>query len=235
MKERLHKYMARCGIASRRKSEEMVFAGRVKVNSMQVSEIVMIDDEIDKVEVDGVEIAPEENKVYVIINKPTDVITSVKDQFGRKTVLDFVDVEERIFPVGRLDYDTSGLLLLTNDGEVTYKLSHPSQEINKVYEAEALGRFTESEIAEFEAGLQIEDFLTSPAEIKILSVQKDISNVRITIHEGRNRQVRKMCEKVGHPVIKLKRIKFGEIEIGGLKPGEWRFLTKDEIEYIKSV
>jgi 23S rRNA pseudouridine2605 synthase len=235
MKERLHKYMARCGVASRRKSEEMVFAGRVKVNAKQVSEIVIVDDEIDKVEVDDVVIFPEENKVYVMINKPTDIITSVKDQFGRKTVLDFIDVKERVFPVGRLDYDTSGLLILTNDGEITYKLSHPSHEISKVYDAEALGKFTETEIEEFQAGLQIEDFLTSPAKIEILSVQKDISNVRITIHEGRNRQVRKMCEKVGHPVIKLKRIKFGEVEIGSLKPGEWRFLTDDEIEYIKTI
>lgn len=235
MKERLHKYMAQCGVASRRKCEEIVFSGRVKVNGEIINNIVMIDDENDIVELDGKVIRLEEKKVYIIINKPTDIITSVKDQFQRKTVIDLIDIKERVFPVGRLDYDTSGILLLTNDGDVAYKMSHPSHEIDKVYEAEVLGHFSEKEIYSFKNGLQIEDYVTSPSEINIISEKKDVSLVEITIHEGRNRQVRKMCEKVGHPVLRLKRIKFGKLELGDLKPGEWRYLMDKEVEYLKSM
>lgn len=235
MKERLHKYMARCGVASRRKCEEIVSFERVKVNGEVINNIVMIDDEVDVVELDGVVIKPEKKKVYIIINKPIDIITSVKDQFNRKTVIDLIDVEERIFPVGRLDYDTSGILLLTNDGDITYKMSHPSHEIDKVYVAEVIGQFTSKEIYEFETGLQIEDYVTSPSKIKIMWEKKDISLVEITIHEGKNRQVRRMCEKIGHPVLRLKRTKFGRLEIGDLKMGEWRYLSQDEIEYLKTM
>lgn len=235
MRERLHKFMARCGIASRRKSEEIIFAGRVMVNDKEVKEVVIIDDEKDVVKIDGKIIMPEENKVYIIINKPADIITAVKDQFGRKTVVDLINIKERIYPVGRLDYDTSGLLLLTNDGDIAFKMSHPSHEINKVYEAEVLGKFSEREIREFESGLQIEDYVTSPALLKIIDEKKDVSIVEITIHEGKNRQVRKMCEKVGHPVLKLKRIEFGAFELGNLKVGEWRYLVNAEIEYLKAL
>jgi 23S rRNA pseudouridine2605 synthase len=235
MKERLHKYMARCGVASRRKCEDIVSFGRVKVNGEIVRNIVLVDDEVDIVELDDVVIKAEENKVFIIINKPIDIITSAKDQFNRKTVIDLINVEERIFPVGRLDYDTSGILLLTNDGDVTYKMSHPSHEIDKVYVAEVIGRFTDKEIKEFETGLQIEDYVTSPSRIKILWEEKDVSVVEICIHEGRNRQVRKMCEKIGHPVLRLKRTRFGKLEVGDLKMGEWRYLSQEEIEDLKSM
>jgi 23S rRNA pseudouridine2605 synthase len=235
MKERLHKFMARCGVASRRKCEEIVSFGRVKVNGEIVNSIIMVDDEVDIVELDGSVIKPEEKKVYIIINKPIDIITSAKDQFNRKTVIDLIDVKERIFPVGRLDYDTSGILLLTNDGDVTYKMSHPSHEIDKVYVAEVIGKFTDKEIYEFQSGLQIEDYVTSPSTISILWEERDVSVVEITIHEGRNRQVRKMCEKIGHPVLRLKRTKFGKLEIGDLKMGDWRYLTEEEIDYLKSM
>lgn len=235
MKERVHKYMARCGVASRRKCEEIVFEGRVRVNEKDIREIVMIDDEIDKVEVDGVAIKPEENKVYIIINKPVDVITSVKDQFDRKTVIDIIDIQERIFPVGRLDYDTSGILLLTNDGDVAFKMTHPSHEIRKVYEAEVLGKITEGEIKKFQSGMDIEDYVTSEADIKILYEKSDISIVEITIHEGKNRQVRKMCENIGHPILRLKRTKIGKLDMKDLKMGQWRYLSEDEINYLKSM
>lgn len=235
MKERLHKYMARCGVASRRKCEEIVFQGRVKVNGEATSNIVIIDDELDNVELDGKLIKPEERKVYIIINKPIDVITSVNDQFNRKTVIDIINIKERIFPVGRLDYDTSGILLLTNDGDLAFKMAHPSHEINKVYVAEVIGQFTDGDIYKFETGLQIEDYVTSPSEIAILSEEEDTSIVEITIHEGKNRQVRKMCEDIGHPVLRLKRTKFGSLEVGDLKMGEWRYLSEDEIKYLKSM
>ena len=235
MKERLHKYMARCGVASRRKCEEMVFDGRVKVNGEATSNVVIIDDELDGVEVDGKVIKPEEKKVYIIINKPIDVITSVNDQFGRKTVIDIINIKERIFPVGRLDYDTSGILLLTNDGDLAFKMAHPSHEINKVYVAEVIGQFNDREIYKFETGLQIEEYVTSPSHIVIISEEDDTSIVEITIHEGKNRQVRKMCEDIGHPILRLKRTKFGSLDVGDLKMGDWRYLSDEEIQYLKSM
>jgi 23S rRNA pseudouridine2605 synthase len=209
MKERLQKYIANNGVASRRKSEELIFKGHVKVNGKVVNEIVIIDDEIDVVEVEGVILKPVVDKVYLIINKPTGYITSSKDQFGRKTVLDLVNLKERIYPVGRLDYDTSGLLILTNDGDFTYKMSHPSHEIKKKYRAEVIGEPTQDEIREFCTGLYIEDYHTAPADLTIITKNKEMSIIDITIHEGKNRQVRKMCEKINHPVVKLERIAIG--------------------------
>ncbi|EYE87775.1 ribosomal large subunit pseudouridine synthase B [Fervidicella metallireducens AeB] len=237
MQERLQKYMARCGVASRRKSEELITEGKVKINGVVVKDVVLIDTDKDVIEVNGKIIRPEENKVYIMLNKPTEVITSVKDQFNRKTVLDIVKADERLFPVGRLDYDTSGLLILTNDGEVTYRMTHPSHEIDKVYVAEVLGIPTDEEMELFRRGLKIEDYITSPAEIKIIkfSLDRKKATLEITIHEGRNRQVRKMCEKINHPVLKLKRVKIGQLSLGDLKEGEWRYLSKAEVEYLKSI
>lgn len=233
MKERLQKYMAKCGVASRRKSEEIISQGRVSVNGKIVKEIVMIDEELDKVEVDGQIINLEEKKVYIILNKPVGVITSVKDQFGRKTVTEIVNNKERVYPVGRLDYDTSGLLILTNDGDMAYKMTHPSHEIDKVYSARIKGIPTTEEIDRFKSGLSIEDYITAPSDIKILMKYENSSLVHITIHEGRNRQVRKMCNAINHPVLELKRIRMGDIELGDLKSGEWRELTECEVEFLK--
>ncbi|MCX7884817.1 MAG: rRNA pseudouridine synthase [Caloramator sp.] len=235
MKERLQKYMARCGVASRRKCEEIIFQGRVTVNGIAVNNIIIIDDEKDVVKVDGKIIKPEYEKIYIMLNKPVGVITSAKDEKNRKTVLDIVKVKERIYPVGRLDYDTSGLLILTNDGEIAFKMTHPSKEIDKVYIAKVKGVPRNSDIERFEAGLKIDDYITSPSKLKIIKSMEKESLLEIIIHEGRNRQVRKMCEKIGHPVIKLKRIKIGELSLGDLKEGQWRKLTKREIEYIKSL
>lgn len=235
MKERIQKYLARCGVASRRKAEELVLSGKVKVNGSVIKEIILIDPEKDTVEVEGKKVKPEERRVYIMLNKPTGVITSAKDQFGRRTVLDLVNVKERIFPVGRLDYDTSGLIILTNDGEVANKLMHPSKEVSKVYVAEVLGVPTKEEMDKFKRGLKIEDYVTAPADIKILKNLGRTSVIEVIIHEGRNRQVRKMCDAIGHKVIKLKRIKIGEIELGNLKEGEWRYLNQNEIEYLKSL
>lgn len=235
MKERLQKYLARCGIASRRKAESLIFEGRVKLNGEIVKTIVTIDDEKDKVEVDGRIIRPEANKVYIMLNKPVGVITSVKDEFNRKTVIDIVNVKERIFPVGRLDYDTSGLLILTNDGEAAFKIMHPSVEISKVYLAEIKGIPSEQEMDKFKNGIKIEDYITSPADIKIIKQKSSTCEVEITIHEGRNRQIRKMCEMIGHPVLKLKRVRIGRLTLGSLKPGEWRYLLENEVKYIKSL
>ncbi|QCX32629.1 rRNA pseudouridine synthase [Caloramator sp. E03] len=235
MKERLQKYMARCGVASRRKCEEIIFQGRVKVNDKKITDITIIDDEKDIVKVDGKVIKPKDKKIYIMLNKPVEVITSAKDEYNRKTVLDVVKIKERIYPVGRLDYDTSGLLILTNDGDVAFKLTHPSKEIDKVYIAIIKGTPSKDEIEKFKNGLKIDDYITSPAEIKILNVKGGLCEVEITIHEGKNRQVRKMCDAIGHPVVALKRIKIGRLSLGNLKEGQWRYLTKSEVEYIKSL
>ncbi|SEF76129.1 ribosomal large subunit pseudouridine synthase B [Caloramator fervidus] len=233
--ERIQKYIARCGVTSRRKAEELVKQGRVRVNGNIIKEIVMVDPQKDIVEVDGKIIKPEENKVYIMLNKPVGYVTTVKDDRGRKTVLDLVNVKERIYPVGRLDYDTSGLLLLTNDGDFAYKLMHPSKEVDKVYIAEIEGIPTQDELEKFRKGLRIEDYITSPAKIDILKIKGKNSIVKIVIHEGKNRQVRKMCEKIGHKVVRLKRIQIGNIKLGDLKLGQWRYLTKEEIDWVKKL
>lgn len=227
---RLQKYLADCGVASRRKSEEIIKSGRVTVNGAVITEMGYKVACGDEVRVDGKKVMPEESKVYIALNKPYGYVTTVKDQFGRPAVVDLVrDIKVRLFPVGRLDYDTSGLIILTNDGDFTYRLTHPKHEIKKVYIAKVLGTFTKQEITKFESGLEIDDYVTAPSKIRVLESDAKTSTVEITIHEGKNRQVRKMCEKVGHPVVMLKRISIGNIQLDGLPEGKWRELTKDEL------
>lgn len=231
---RLNKYIADCGIASRRKADELILHNKIMVNQMLISEPgFKIDPEKDIVWVDGKEIKPESKKVYILLNKPVGYVTTAKDQFGRKTVLGLVETEYRIYPVGRLDYDTSGLLILTNDGELANRIMHPKFKIDKTYLAEVLGLVTESELNNLRNGIIIDDFKTSPAIVKKISENKNSTSLRITIHEGRNRQVRKMCEAVGHKVITLQRISLGNISLGNLKVGQWRNLTEKEVEYLK--
>jgi 23S rRNA pseudouridine2605 synthase len=228
---RLQKFLAESGVASRRKSEEIIRQGLVFVNGQVVTEMGFKVGENDIVEINGRRIALEEKKVYIMLNKPTGYVTTVKDQFSRPSVIDLVkEVKERVYPVGRLDYDTSGLLILTNDGDFTYKLTHPKHETNKTYIAHIKGIPGKEEIQNFERGLKIEDYTTSPAKLKVLSKLGDGSEVEITIHEGRNRQVRKMCDAIGHPVIALKRIAIGGLTLGDLKEGSWRTLTEAEKE-----
>lgn len=227
--ERLQKYMARCGAASRRKSEELITAGRVTVNGQIVTELGIKVSENDVVTLDGKPLMPEARKVYIALNKPVGYVSTVKDEHGRKTLLDLVDVPERIYPIGRLDYDTSGLILLTNDGDIYNKVIHPREEKNKVYIALIQGILSDKEIEAFESGLEIEGYITAPAEIKTRRILGRNAEVAITIHEGRNRQVRKMCKKIGHPVITLKRVSVGSIEIGSLEEGRWRYLTEKEV------
>lgn len=234
---RLQKFMAKAGVASRRKSEDIILQGRVKVNGEKITKLgTKVNPNIDIVEVDNIKINLENKKVYILLNKPVGYVTTVKDEFNRKTVLDLIKgVKERIYPVGRLDYDTSGLLILTNDGDVTYKMTHPSFEIDKVYIGTVKGVPTEDEMKRFEEGLIIDGYKTAPAKIEILKRNSDDSTLKITIHEGRNRQVRKMCEAINHPIIKLKRVSMGELTLSSLKVGKWRFLSKEEIKYLKSL
>ena len=228
--ERLQKVMAHAGVASRRKSEEIIKEGRVKVNGEVVTAMgVKVDPNNDEIEVDG-KIITEEKKIYILLYKPEGYITTVDDPRGRKTVLDLIDdVKQRIYPVGRLDYDTSGLLLLTNDGDMTYVLTHPSYEIEKKYLVEAKGYIDDKNFKRLEEGVQLEDGLTAPAEVKVINRKKDKSKFTLSIHEGRNRQVRRMCKKIGHEVEKLKRSNFGPLNLNGLKAGEYRYLSSKEI------
>ena len=234
---RLQKYLAEAGVASRRKCEELMLQGRVEVNGVQVTELGTRVNAEDVVKVDGKPVKQEGKKIYIILNKPVGYITTAKDQFSRRTVLDLIEgVNERIYPVGRLDYDTSGLLLLTNDGDLAYRLTHPSRETDKVYQVKINGNLNDGQIQALKSGIRLEDdFKTSAAKIKIIERSETGSVVEITIHEGKNRQVRRMFEAVGHTVLKLKRISTGPLQLGNLEEGKWRYLTQDEVKGLKKI
>lgn len=231
---RLQKYMADCGIASRRKCEEYIKNGYVKINGNIITELgTRINPSKDIVEYNGkkLELSKEDN-IYILLNKPIGYVTTVNDQFSRQTVLDLIKgVNKRIVPVGRLDMYTSGALILTNDGEFVYKVTHPKYEIEKTYVATIKGIIQKEDVKKLEQGVKIEDYITKPAKVKILKtdLEKNISRVQITIHEGKNREVRKMCEVIGYKVIALHRSKIGNLDVKDLKIGEWRYLSKREI------
>lgn len=231
---RLQKYMAECGVASRRKCEEIILSGEVYVNGESVQELgTKIDPEKDEVIYKGKKLSVPNNKVYILLNKPIGYVTTASDQFHRDTVLDLVKVKERVVPVGRLDMYTSGALILTNDGEFVNKLTHPSHEIDKTYNVTLKGIVTKEDIEKLKNGVEIDDgYVTKPAKAKILKIdeEKKISRVQITIHEGKNRQVRKMCEAIGKRVLALHRCKIGNLDVKDLKLGEWRYLSKKEVE-----
>lgn len=233
---RLQKYIAHAGIASRRKAEELIKLGRVKVNGKVVKEMgLVIDPSADDICVDNHVVRLEEQKVYIMLNKPEGCVTTLSDEFNRPTVADLVeDIQERIYPVGRLDYDTSGLLLMTNDGDLSFHLTHPKHEVIKTYIAQIKGIPSKEEITIFKTGVDIGGYITAPADIEILKKDKATSLVQVRIHEGKNRQIRRMLEKINHPVIKLKRIAIGNIRLGNLPRGKWRHLTDEEIKYLKS-
>ncbi|MFW5992427.1 MAG: pseudouridine synthase [Halanaerobiaceae bacterium] len=234
--ERLQKVMAHAGVASRRKSEEIIAQGRVRVNGKKVTEMgYKVDPETDIIEVDG-EIISKEKRIYIILNKPEGYVTTVDDPRGRKTVLDLIaDILQRIYPVGRLDYDSSGLLLLTNDGDLTYILTHPSHMIDKTYRVEVEGDLSQKNFNHLESGVDIEGGKTAPASTELISRKRGKTSFYITIHEGRNRQIRRMCKALGYKVINLHRTAFGPLRLRKLKPGDYRFLKKDEIKELKEI
>ena len=231
---RLQKYLASCGVASRRKCEELILQGQIKVNGQVVTELgTKVIPNKDKVEYSGREIKNNGNShIYILLNKPIDYVTTVKDQFGRNSVLDLVNVNRRVVPVGRLDMYTSGALILTDDGDFVYKVTHPKHEITKTYTVTLKGIPTNDEIKKLENGVDIGGFITSKAKVKILKTdeEKNISRLEITIHEGKNRQIRRMCEAVDKKVLALHRRKIGEIGVKDLKIGEWRYLKPKEVE-----
>ncbi|WP_019227054.1 pseudouridine synthase [Sedimentibacter sp. B4] len=232
--ERLQKYIARCGISSRRKAEDLILNGCVKVNGVVVTELgTKINPEKDVVLVDNKKISETEGFIYIKLYKPEGYVTTVKDQFGRKTVIDLINITERIYPIGRLDYNTSGLLLLTNDGDLANKLMHPKYHIYKTYIAEVEGRISDEAVMRLKSGVKIEDYKTAPARVDIVKISVNSSIVQVSIYEGKNRQVRKMFDAVGHTVRTLKRISFGKINLGDLKPGAWVHLNEEEIKFLK--
>lgn len=232
-KIRLQKYLATQGIASRRKCEEYITQGKVKINGEIVTNLgTKVDPNKDKIEFNGKEIKnKKEPHVYILLNKPIDYVTTVKDQFGRNSVLDLVKINKRIVPVGRLDMYTSGALILTDDGEFVYKITHPKHEITKTYTVTLKGIPSKEEIKKLETGVDIGGFVTSKAKVKILKTDEEAgkSRLEITIHEGKNRQIRKMCEAIDKKVLALHRSKIGNIGVKDLKLGTWRYLTPKEV------
>ncbi len=237
MEVRLQKYLADAGIASRRKAEELILQGRVEVNGKTVRELgTKIDDKKDTVSFNGKEIKTDQKLVYIMLYKPEGYVTTVKDQFDRPTVMDLIkNVEERVFPIGRLDYDTSGLLLLTNDGKLTFKLTHPKHEVEKTYLAKVYGVPDQNDMNQLRRGVMIDGKKTEPAKARLVSTSDKYANVEIIIHEGKNRQVRKMFDAVRHPVSQLRREATGSLSLGNMKKGEWRYLTEKEVRYLKSL
>lgn len=233
---RLQKFLAESGIASRRKCEELIEDGKVKVNGKVAILGTKIDPEIDKIEYNGKQVKLDKKEyTYVLLNKPIGVVTTAQDQFSRETVLDLVKINKRIIPVGRLDMYTSGALILTDDGDFIYKVTHPKHEIDKTYNVTVAGIISDKDIENLQNGVVIdESYITKPAKTKILKIdkEKNISRIQITIHEGKNRQVRKMCESIGKKVLALHRAKIGKIDVKDLKIGTWRYLKKSEVEDI---
>ncbi|MDV6377641.1 pseudouridine synthase [Sporosarcina sp. GW1-11] len=233
--ERLQKVLAQAGVASRRKAEKLILDGLVKVNGEVVTELGTKVSRMDTIAVEGVQLT-KEKPVYYLLYKPRGYISTVSDDKGRKTVIDLVpEIEERIFPVGRLDYDTSGVLLLTNDGDFSYLMTHPKFEIQKRYVAKVKGIPTRENLKKLETGIELDDGSTAPAHVKMTTVDKKTNTalVEITIHEGRNRQVRRMFDAIGCPVTKLKREQFANLTTRGLNAGEARQLTTHEIKQLR--
>ena len=231
---RLQKYLAACGVASRRRAEEMIQAGLVQVNGVTVREMGVQVGEGDVVAVEGRPVALETDKRYVLYYKPVGEVTTVSDPEGRPTVLDhFRDFPVRLYPVGRLDIDSEGLLLLTNDGDLTNRLTHPRHEVEKRYIARVSNQVGAAELARLRAGVMLEGRKTAPAKVSVLREDPFSTDLLITLHEGRNRQIRRMVEAVGHQVVRLKRVQYGAVTLGNLQRGQWRELSPEEVASLR--
>lgn len=232
---RLDKYLAHRGAASRRNIKKFLKEEYITVNGKRITESgTRINPEKDEILLNGITIKSPK-PVYYIINKPKGIVSTTADEYGRKNVLSLIPTNLRIYPVGRLDKDTTGLLLLTNDGEITYKLTHPKFHINKIYHLMVSGKPNTAQLTAFRKGVLLEDGITSPAEVNVLKITNSRSLLEVTIHEGWNRQIRRMCETVDLELLELKRIKFGPITLGDLKEGKYRKLNQQEIHELKNV
>jgi len=234
MQERLQKVLAKAGIASRRKAEELIKQGKVKVDGKVVTEMgTKVDPETQNIECNGIPLASREKKIYILLYKPTGFLSTVHDPQSRPIVTDLLhNIKERVYPVGRLDLDTEGALILTNDGELAQKILHPSHEVNKTYVARVKGRPGKKKLEALSKGIELEGRKTWPAHIEVLENKSQYTTIQIIIHEGRKRQVRKMFEAIGHPVLKLKRAAYGRLHLGELGPGKYRFLSPGDIKLI---
>jgi 23S rRNA pseudouridine2605 synthase len=229
---RLAKYMADCGVASRRSAERIVIAGRVLVDGERVTDPACEVGEHNEVTVDGRPISPASHEYY-ILNKPAGVVSTARDPQGRRKVTDLVPSTARLYPVGRLDADTTGLILLTNDGELANRLTHPSFEVEKAYRATVRGSVPERALRALRAGVELDDGRTAPARVRVLRRGRGSTVLELVLHEGRKRQVRRMCEAVGHPVVELERTRFGQLNLGRLARGNWRMLRQAEVERLR--
>jgi len=232
---RLNKYIAQAGVTSRRKADELIVNGSVKINGVQMKELGYDVTDDDVVEVKGDLIRPTGKLIYIMLNKPNGYITTVEDDKDRPTVMELItDIHERIYPIGRLDYNTTGLLLLTNDGDLANKLAHPKHKVEKTYRARVVGILSSARQNQLRKGVDIGGFVSSPAKIEVIKQSDRSAIVEIQIHEGKNRQVRKMFAAVGNKVMELERVAMGELYLGRLKEGHYRKLTQKEIEYLKN-
>ena len=229
-KIRLQKYLAECGVASRRKSEELIVAGKVKVNGVTALIGDKVNPKHDKVTVSGKKVVSVKKNVYIMLNKPRGFITTMNDEHDRKCVAELVkDINTRVYPVGRLDRESEGLLIMTNDGEFTNALTHPSKHVSKTYKVTIRPTITKEQATEFRNGIEIDGRMTAPADLRVLETQENRTVIEVTIYEGRNRQIRKMFEALGIEVARLKRTKVGNLKLGMLKQGAYRHLTEDEV------
>lgn len=237
MLERIQKIISRSGVASRRHAEEMILQERVTVNGKIVKKLgTKVDPEKDHIKVNGKLINPRQPKTYILLNKPRGYITSLRDKEGRPVVIDLLKgIRTRVYPVGRLDYDTEGLLLLTNDGDLANAVMHPEREIKKTYYVKIKGTLDDKDFERLKRGIKIEEYLTAPANVKKLKKTNENSWIEMVIHEGRKRQIRKILEKIGHPVLKLKRIKIGFLDLKGVETGKYRYLTPQEVSRLKAI
>lgn len=235
MQVRLNKFLAQVGIASRREVDRMIVEGKIRVNGRVIKELgYKIDEASDRVDVEGKRVKRKNGFIYILLNKPKGVLVTLKDPFQRPTVIQLLPkLGRRVFPVGRLDYDSEGLLLLTNDGEMAHRLAHPSFKVCRVYHVQVKGHPESSGISRLEKGIDLDDKKTGPTKITWLSRRQRKSLFRVEIQEGRKREVRRMFAIIGHPVLRLKRVNYGGVRMGKMKSGEWRFLTRDEISLLK--
>lgn len=232
-KMRINKYLSQVGVASRREVDRLIEQGKISVNEKTAESGMKVSSE-DKIKVNGKLVGEIEKKVYYLLNKPKGVVSAAKDS-REKTVVDLIKCEERIYPIGRLDLDTEGLLILTNDGDLFNRIIHPRSKVYKKYYAELKGEITNSALSKLRDGVHLEDGMTLPAKVKLLNKKSGKSLIEISIREGRNRQIRRMCDNIGFSVLNLKRMELDKISLGNLKVGDYRTLTEKEVKYLKTL
>jgi 23S rRNA pseudouridine2605 synthase len=234
---RINKYLSMCGITSRRGADTLIEQGKVTINDQTLTERgAVVNTDVDIVKVDGTQALPVEELVYVLLFKPAETMTTLHDPFKRRTVVHYLkNLPQRVYPVGRLDYDAEGVLILTNDGELAFRLAHPSYEVPKIYEALVKGRFDKDGVEKIKKGIKLDDGAIGRAKVSILGYNGGNSRIRLILTEGRKREVKQLCKAVGHPVERLRRVEYAGIEIGTLKPGQFRLLTKGEVSRLRQM